>query len=483
VLAKWQGALDKARAGHMLQAINAATAADIAVEKARGEKAKAEAALAAKTDDEALKKAVEVAKQAFDTAEAAAKAAKEAVDQRRATFDLEAEVKKLADGRPGLKFITIAEMKDADELRAVPEIGDWQDSHLPGQMSLAGEIHNGRVQNTTKGSFIFQVKGIEERPFKKFEDIKSDLETDYLTGKAEQNAKERKEVFEKALERLARIQLKAEVEKIETDGAAGLEKEFSEWKTGLEQKLEAKAQLLAQLGDPTLRSYKKTKEVHEALEAELKAADAKQATMKEASVKKLEADVKEKLKEAHKDVLEVAGTEAGFKVETLGPFTRKLSSQPRFRYRYAGVIRAVFASQAGEAEVDDVSDLEDDSSNEVIYLAACTAVEKGTPEQITRRQWLAERDNSYQGFAGAQMRQAVERSFTIEALEQSCKWRAPESSDAPSKKRTVKAAGDGKVKGEGEGKAVKGEGEGKAEKGEGKGKAEKGEGKAEKGEK
>ena len=68
-------------------------------------------------------------------------------------------------------------------------------------MSLAGEVYNGPVQSTEKGSFIFQITEIEPRPFKDFADIKEQLEEDYLGTKADADAESRKDAFEDASKR------------------------------------------------------------------------------------------------------------------------------------------------------------------------------------------------------------------------------------------------------------------------------------------
>ena len=69
------------------------------------------------------------------------------------------------------------------------------------------------------------------------------------------------------------------------------------------------------------------------------------------------------------------------------------------------MIQAVFSDpDVTDSDVDDVSDLKDDSFNEVSFMAVCTAVEAAKPEQITRRQWLSlRRGNESNGNPSGQL--------------------------------------------------------------------------------
>ncbi|MEE2887100.1 MAG: hypothetical protein VX951_06675, partial [Planctomycetota bacterium] len=428
VLSKWQASLDRAMAEHMLASINAATGADIAVEKAKLAKTKADTALEAKPEDAALKKAAETAKTELEAAEKAAETQAKAVDARRGEFNFKAEISKLANGRPGLKFIAVDKMQDAEGLRKLTDVGEWKDSHLPGQMTLAGEIYNGRVQNTKKGSFIFQVSDIEERPFKDFKDLKDDLQDDYITENAGEFVKDKKKLFEETIEKLSRDQLKDEIAKIEKEGKDKIQTEFDEWKKGLDADAAKVEELLKRLGDKNLVAYKKKSAQLDAIKAELAGADDKKKSLGETIDKETEDKIDEKLKEAHKDVLASAGKTAGFKVETLGPLSREVQNLPRFKYRYSNVIQAVFGANAADAEADDVTELEEDSINEVTFMALCSKVDKADSKQISRRQWLTELRGtgvSSESFAGKRMRKAVDLSFTIDALTKGYGWRPP----------------------------------------------------------
>ncbi|MCB9871872.1 MAG: hypothetical protein H6837_18610 [Planctomycetes bacterium] len=452
VLSKWLVALDGAMADHMMEVINRKTAADIEVSKAKDKHKEAEAELADAKDKPELKKKVEEAKKALDAAEAAAKVAAEARDKRRSEFDFAAAVQKLSTGRPGLTILAIDEMKDAEGLRNLPGLGEWRDSHLPGQMTLAGEIYGGRIQTAKSGPFLFQVAKIEPRPFRDYDEIKSDLETEYLNDLAGKDAKQRKEAFEKALERLAREKQKDDIAKLEKAGKEKHEKEFATWKEKVEGEVKATEKLLAELGDPTLRSYQSKAKALAQLKEDLGKADEQRKKLQEATDKDTKSKVDEKLVEAHKDVAEAAAKEAKLSIETIGPYSRKLSSRPRFQYRFPKIVQAVFSdAEIGSIEAGDEIALKEDPAKGVTFMAVCTKVEKGTRDDISRRQWLAVRSGRGAGdsFAGKQMVKALETSWTIEALKEGYGFKPPAGSkdDRPVAKGANDKSPDAKDKG------------------------------------
>ena len=152
----------------------------------------------------------------------------------------------------------------------------------------------------------------------------------------------------------------------------------------------------------------------------------------------------------HKDVLAEAGKKAGLEVEEIGPFSRKLSSSPRFAHRYSNVVRSLFGDSAiTEFDVDDATEIKEDSFNEVTLMAVCKKVEKAKIEQISRRQWLAKRKD----FAGSQMRAAIDQSFTLEALKKGYGWTPPTYEDPEDQPPTAgSGTDDAKDEGTDEGK-------------------------------
>ena len=449
VLTAWLGKLDAAMADHMMDAINKKTAADIELSKAK--EAHQEAKDVAEDDpkDAEKKKKVEAAKKTLDAAEKAAEAAAKARDARRGSFDLHAELKKLAKGRPGLKLISIDEKKDAEAYRNLPELGKWRDSHLPGQMTFAGEIYSGRIQSTDKGPFLFQIKEIEPRPFKKFEDIEENLKNAYVADLAQKYTKEKKESFEKVLERLSREKLKTEIAELEKKSKEKIEEDFKKWKSDIEKEIASTQKLLEKLGDPSLRSYKSKAKTLAELKKRLGKADDERKAIVEKAEKDLESDIDEKLTDAHAEVLAAAGKAAGIKVETLGPYSRKLEDRPRFRYRFDPIVRAIFSDPSlSDMQKDDVIEFKDDPTNEVSFMAVCTKVEKGSLADVSRRQWLQLRQGAGMGgsFAGGQMSKAVARSFTIDALKKGYGFTPPAGAkpDRPTAGKTDKGDGDKK---------------------------------------
>ena len=430
VLAKWQASLDKEMAKHMVDVINTATGAEIAVEDAKERKAEADVELEKDKENAELKKKVEEAEVAVKTAEEAAKKAKEAVDARRATFGFEAAIRKLAKGRKGLKIVSVDEMKDAEGLREITEVGEWRDSHLPGQMTLSGEVYGGRVQSTKKGSFVFQATKIEERPFKKFEDIKDDVQADYLREKAETETELKKEAFEKELERMAREKIKDEIAKLEKEGDADAKKKFEKWKTDIEKTVGDLDKKLETL-DKSLVRYKRFESRRDAAKKELEKADDEKKSIEEEVEKETKKKIDDEIAKVHKDVLEAAAKEAGLQFEDVGPLSRKVQSAPRFEHRYSNVIHALYSdSEITGFDVDDVTELRENGADEVTFMARCTKVEKARPEQITRRQWLSLRDGpGGTSFAGSRMQEALSQSFTLEALKKAVGWTEPDRKD------------------------------------------------------
>lgn len=454
LLAKWQVELDQRLAAHMADVVSANMQAALAQEQAEEKLAEATRTLDEDTDPEnkeAQQKVVDEAEKAVETAKEAAKQADAAVDARRKTFDIEPVLEELAKGRPGLKFISISEKTDAEGFKKLPGLGTWRDSHLPGQMSDPGEIYMGPVQSTEKGSFIFQVTDIEERPFRAFEDIKEDLTDAYLKEKIKEEAEEKKKAFEEALEKLARAKLADEVKKIEADAKADAEKRFKEWQDGVKQRI---ADLEAELAKhrPELRIHKVRKQQLEAAKEELGKAEAKRKAIDEEVEKETETKVAEKLATVHKDVMAAAAKEAAIEVQQVGPYSKLLNAEPRFEHRYSGLVRAVFAnaSPALDLEVGEVTELQ--STEEMVWLAVCKAQAPARPDQISRRLWREKFSSSAMSFSGQRMRQAVAQSWSMEALKSAYNWQ-PAKGVEPGPGAPKDKPGDGSKKSEsGDGK-------------------------------
>ncbi|MCC6672992.1 MAG: hypothetical protein IT458_18145 [Planctomycetes bacterium] len=406
--------------------VDARTKISIELEEARKAKDKAEADLKAAPEKGDLKEAAERAKAAFDAKEKEYKAADEAVATTRKGFDAVAAFAKELKERKGLRTHVVAEPRNADGLKELGDgkaggLGTWKDSFAAVALDVEGDL-SATVQRTADAAFVFQVTQVIKRPLKDFAEIKEKAASDYFVKQADAEAKTKGEALSAALLRLGKEQRKAEVEKIEKDGAEAIARAQAEWETAQRKKLDDAKARLAQITDRESMAWQAW--ARQIAELEKSLADPARKQEIETRVKtETEQKVKDEARKSWPQVLEAAATEAGFAIATVGPHLRDIASLPRFQYEFSETVRFLFQNEAvRKLKEGECTDVLTDTSGRRMHLAVLTKVEKATLQNVSRRQFLMARD----GFVRERLAEGLRQSFSREALEKRYKFARPQ---------------------------------------------------------
>jgi len=418
--------------------VDARTAANAALAKAKAAQAEADKKAAEKPDDQALATAATEAKAAVTAAEQAHKDAEAAVDAARRAFDLEAELGKLTSAK--LTAVLIAEAKNADGLRDLPEFGPWDASWTATSMELAGDIAS-KVQNTKPGVFLFQVTDLVKKPLKDFAAIKDQVKDAYYKKKADEEAKTKLTVFEDTLKRLAREAKKAEIDTIETEHTATVNQKFDAWKAETEAALaKAKSMRDSLADDQDSVAFKRWNDKFTSVENALKDLDAKRAELEKQVRVETDAKVEKVVKEARASVLDAAAAEVGLAVDTIGPYRKDATSLPRFHEDAPARARFLLGnSTVTQLTEGQASDVLEDFTNRASHLVVMQKVEPGSIADVTRRELMAKR----QDFESERMQQTVAQSFTIEALQSGWDYQRAQGDPNRLKPKTASAGAAG----------------------------------------
>ncbi|MGA1605674.1 MAG: hypothetical protein ACO4CT_01710 [Planctomycetota bacterium] len=401
-------------------------AAQVAVEEkqtARGAAAeRGEAADA--TEDE--KAALAAADEAITAAKAAVTAAEEALVTIRKDFDAKAAFEELAAGRAGVGVLdTGEELLSAAKIGELAPIAPWK-----GVITVTeSQPLSTQVQRSPSAVFHTRLVAADLTPLRPLDEIRDKVRADYFRKRAEDLAQERSDAFEKAIKDLALARATEEVQKVETARDERVEKEFGEWRTGVETSLEEARKTLEGLGgsDPNRRVYKAASDRVAKLEAELAGADAKRTEITEAEQKTADDEIADIAKAKYGEVLAEAATANGFAVASFGPFKRDLSRTGTPRESFPKPIRYVFWSgDTSNLDKGEATDLLQDFTGRARHLAVITDVQKGDLASITRRQLLQARAAE----AGMRRVTALGQSFTLDAIKQRYGWQAPSESVA-----------------------------------------------------
>lgn len=347
------------------------------------------------------------------------------IDEARKGFDALAAFTKHWAGRKGLMTAKVAEPLSADGLKDLPGIGKWLGSAAAISIDADGDLATQlqRELEGYEGCFFFQVTKVDRRPLKPWADIKEKVTNDFAAKKADEEAKQKTDKLNEALLRLGKVEQKEAVDKLEKEQADELTKRLDKWRSDLQGKLK-KAQdfMAANVGDQTSRAYVAWSKV---------AADATKSIAEEAAQKtKLAAElateyekkIKEETKKAYLKILKPAAEEAGFALKSMGPYSKKLSSTPRFAERFPDDVRFVFAkSEVDTMKVGEVIDVAEDTAGRSVVVAVLEKSEKASLEQLTRRQILDRKDN----LLASRMQQGLAQSFTLDALKARFQWIEP----------------------------------------------------------
>jgi len=390
VLRAWRKQLDAKVAAHMQPAFDARYAVTEALTKAEKEQAEAQKKAGESKDDKELAAALEAAKKAVETQKKAYEAADEVVKQRLESFDFKAAVESLA--KVAVVFASVDEPKFAEDLKELPaDLGTWNGSFAATSVAKSGEIHSS-VQDVEKGAFLLRVTDLKERPFKEFAEIKDDLRVHFYTDKADKEGEEKKEKFEKALERLSREKGKDAIAEIEKKQTEQLKEKVDKWRADLQQKVDDYTSRLAQSQEGDWR-HKKLKEKRDALQVKLNGEKEFSKKTKEALEKTTKDEIKDVEKKHYQEVLAAAAKEGGFELVEVGPYSKKLDQTPRFENGRSKLVQFLFSKpELMDMEEGKATDILEDKTERRICLAVCTKVGKAKSTSITRRQWMEKQE-------------------------------------------------------------------------------------------
>lgn len=409
------GAAQDRIAEHMREAIAARDDATLATAEARQAAAKAQAEADAAPQDAEKAQAAAAATAALAAVEQEQKTAEAALDARRQAFDFAAVMSELLAKRSGARDHSIVAPVGRTGLRELGELGTWDDPWVATSMTADGDIST-QVQKTKVACFHFQVPKIVLRPLKPFTEIAEAARADYFAKQADEQAVAAKKKFEDKLLELAKAQLQDEVAKIEKEHAELLDRRLLEWEQGLQAQLAEAEEQLARVPARS-EGHRQWDVKRREVQDQLAAKDAKRGEMEKAIAGEREQAVTAAARKAYKDVLDAAVVDSGFEIRTLGPYSTKLSSQPRFRDRYGEDVRFLFGDPTASAavlalKVGEATELFDDQTGRALYLAVAVNREPATLAAVARRELLQAREQVTQ----ERLAKALQQSFTVDAL-------------------------------------------------------------------
>ena len=351
------------------------------------------------------------------------------VDEARKGFDALASFTKHWAQRKGLMTAVVAEPKSADGLKELAGIGKWLGSAAAISIDSDGDLAT-QIQRELEGyegCFFFQVTKVERRPLKPWNDIKEKVTNDFAAKKSDEEAKEKTDKLNEALLRLGKVTQKEAVDKLEKEQSDELTKRLDKWRQELQAKAK-KAQefITANSNDQTSRAYVAWAKVASDTAKSLGEEAAQQTKVANELKTEYEKKIKDETKKAYGKILKAAADEAGFAVKSMGPFSKKLSSTPRFAERFPDDVRYVFGkSEVDTMKVGDVIDVADDTAGRAVHVAVLETSVKASLEQLTRRQILERKDS----MLATRVQQGMVQSFTLDALKSRYGWHEPASDD------------------------------------------------------
>ncbi len=413
-------------AAHVAGQVDKRNAVSIELSDARKALADAEKEAAEDGDDEELKEAVETAKKSVEGKEEALEAAEDALDEQRRTFDFVAAVRKILGERESLKHHIIEEPTDADGLKELGLLGTWRDTFNATSMEEDGDVST-QIQTSDKASFHFQVPRIAKNPLKGLDDIRDKASEAYFAEKADDAAAVAKKKFEEVMDELARDLIKEKLAELEGSKKSKVDERFSVWEKKVNADLDKAVATRDSTGNPNSTAWKVWDKEVEKYQAQLDKKDEQRKEIEDVVGKEAEEETDSELAKVRADVLDQAGERAGFATKVVGPYLENLSSQPRFAERRSGIERAVFGqgSSALELKKGEATEIVDDESARVVYLAVSEAIEEATLKDLSRRQFLQARDS----FVQNRLTEIIQQSFTIDALETRFQYRRETASE------------------------------------------------------
>jgi hypothetical protein len=358
--------------------------------------------------------------------EAARKAAEEAVKVARAAFDFQAEFIKLTEGKAGFVTKATSGLRTAEELADLDAeglalgFGKWPLSAYATYLQNRGDLCF-QPARTAKATMLFQVSDVEIRPIKPWDKLKPLLEGAYYAEQAKQQGEAKKLAMEAKLLELAKARMAEKVAEIEGKRAEQVQKKFSDWEQQTSADLQKAEKVLSEVPPDTQAAAAWTLK-RNTLRDQLERKTDKQQSIDAEVAKKIEEEIGEAAKAHHAEVLAAAAESAEFTVRELGPYSRELSSRPRFDKQFDPT--EVFLWQNHSSmKAGESTGMVQDMTNRRWLVAACTAVEPLAPQDVERREFETLRRGYYfKSYAGLRSMMAFQQTWTKKALETRYKY-------------------------------------------------------------
>jgi hypothetical protein len=405
-----------------------------AVQEAERKVAEAKAKLTEKPEDNERKAAydqanteLQQAQQVPPAMENAKKAAEEAVKTARAGFDFGAKFAELTKDKAGFEIKSFDDKRNGEQLKDLDQgglaLGQWPLSTYATYLQNKGDL-GFQPGRTSVATILYQVRDVDVRPLKAWEQLKPLLEGAYYTEQAKDQAEAKKKVLEASLLELAKAKMPEKVAEIEGKRTESVQKKLGTWESETTAGLQKAEKILADVPPDTQAAMawsQKRQMLREALD---KKAD-KQKAVEDEVQKQVEADVAEAAKAHHAAVLAAAAEKAGFTFGNLGPYSRDLAQRPRFDKRFDPTVVFLWQNH-GKMKVGESTGVVQDLTNRRWLVGACTAVAPLEPSDVERREFAMLRKGIYfKSYAGLRAMQAYQQAWTKDALEARYKYQPP----------------------------------------------------------
>lgn len=401
----------------------------------------AKAKLAAKPDDPALQaeqkaadEELRLAKEVMPAMETARKDADTKVKQARAAFDFVAEFTALTKDKKGFVVKSFSgkhnaeELKDLDTLKDADSkelgLGQWPQSFYATALQDKGFL--GQIPGrTTKATLLYQARDVEVRPLKAWDKLKPLLEGAYFTEKAKTEAEAKKKLMEESLLTLAKAKMPEKVAEIEGKRQKSVDDKLAEWEKQAQADLEKAEKILATEAHPGTQAFEAWTKRRDTLKDQLAKKEDKRKAIDAEVGKQIETDIGTEAKKYHGEVLAAAAAAAGFQVTELPPYSRELSTKPRFDKSYDPTVVYLFQHHA-KMKAGESTGMVQDTTNRRWIVGACTKVEPLTPADIERREFETLRKGyGFESFASKRANDAFRQAFTRKALEKRYSYTPP----------------------------------------------------------
>ena len=339
--------------------------------------------------------------------------AQKAEEDARANFDFFGEFDKLVVGKSGFVHKSLDKQLNAEALKDLDglglDLGVWELAITATSLKNVGDIGNG-VGRTTKAAVLYQVTAMEARPLKPWEELKPLVQDAYWAEKAVKEGREKTTAMTDALLRLAKEKIPEFLAETEKERQGRIDTLAAEWEAKVKAEISSAQEMLKMpgLGTQARNGYQTSLDRKE---QELASKELRIARFGKQVGAEIDQEIGEEANKHYKDVLDAAAAEVGYTVSDFGPYTRELTSQPRFAEAYDPAVVYTFLNHS-EMEIGEAVGPVTDSAERRSYVIVCSNVEPLTAADVTRREFERVR----KVFLLMQQQNAIYQAFTAEAL-------------------------------------------------------------------